>query len=689
MKIVCGSCGAKYSIADDKVQGKVFKIRCRKCSNVIVVKGNEDAQASEVPAPEAAVAAPQGGTQEWYVVIDSEQSGPLSADDVERYFIQGRITGESFIWRDGMADWSPLFSVDAFNHLNNTGYEEDDATMIAQSPLSSPVAAAGVAAGASLGGFGDFDDDAGDDATAIVDAEQFRQQHDAQIASATAGADAYSTSQPAAQHDPYAAPIGNDPFAATSGADPFGSASADPFGSASADPFGTESAGAGNFGSSPMSHESDPTIGSSDPFASNDLNAGFGGSSAGIASMDAAGGVDGGMFSGFDGGGGGLGNSGGFDTGASFGSDDNASLAYQSFAGLNSAGSASAAPAPSPSIGGSNNNNLIGERNENSVLFSLSSLQQVEAVKSGPVDHGNTEGSGLIDIQALASSHQQLNASRSGGGSPMPTPETFSPGTMSVPAIMPSRGSHRSNKALIIGVAVAVIALMAIGITVIVLMATREDKPQQVVVTEKIIERVVEAKPTIGDKERAKIEADAVAKAALAANAVKVEEKPKDDEPSTPSSKKKSTRRSSKSTPKPSTPAPKKPVSSKKKDGIDNLLAGIGSKKSPDKSTAKTPAAAAPSKANLPKKLTKPQVQSTFRKYSGRVKNCKNSGNLKGTLWVRLKIAESGKVSSAAVSSKSAKFKGTDVGRCAVGVVKSMRFPATQDSLSITYPLVL
>ena len=42
MKIVCDACSAKYSIADEKVQGKVFKIRCKKCSNIIVVRGTGD-----------------------------------------------------------------------------------------------------------------------------------------------------------------------------------------------------------------------------------------------------------------------------------------------------------------------------------------------------------------------------------------------------------------------------------------------------------------------------------------------------------------------------------------------------------------------------------------------------------------------------------------------------------------------
>ena len=41
MKIICDSCGTKYSISDDKVRGKVFKIRCKKCSHIIVVRGGE------------------------------------------------------------------------------------------------------------------------------------------------------------------------------------------------------------------------------------------------------------------------------------------------------------------------------------------------------------------------------------------------------------------------------------------------------------------------------------------------------------------------------------------------------------------------------------------------------------------------------------------------------------------------
>ncbi len=39
MKITCQSCQSKYNVADEKVQGKIVKIRCRKCGATIVVNG--------------------------------------------------------------------------------------------------------------------------------------------------------------------------------------------------------------------------------------------------------------------------------------------------------------------------------------------------------------------------------------------------------------------------------------------------------------------------------------------------------------------------------------------------------------------------------------------------------------------------------------------------------------------------
>ena len=38
MKFVCERCHTRYSIADDKVRGKILKVRCKSCQNVITVR---------------------------------------------------------------------------------------------------------------------------------------------------------------------------------------------------------------------------------------------------------------------------------------------------------------------------------------------------------------------------------------------------------------------------------------------------------------------------------------------------------------------------------------------------------------------------------------------------------------------------------------------------------------------------
>ena len=51
MKFHCDRCKTRYSIADDRVRGKILKIRCKNCSAVITVReGMADAPAAQ-PKP--------------------------------------------------------------------------------------------------------------------------------------------------------------------------------------------------------------------------------------------------------------------------------------------------------------------------------------------------------------------------------------------------------------------------------------------------------------------------------------------------------------------------------------------------------------------------------------------------------------------------------------------------------------
>ncbi len=122
MKIVCDACQAKYSIADDKVRGKVFKIRCKKCSHVIVVRGTDDMAAPAARATgsimavdpfEAPAAAPRTESA-WHIVVDGEQVGPLPDSDIRARLARGEINADTFAWKEGLADWLKVGSVPEF-----------------------------------------------------------------------------------------------------------------------------------------------------------------------------------------------------------------------------------------------------------------------------------------------------------------------------------------------------------------------------------------------------------------------------------------------------------------------------------------------------------------------------------------------------------------------------------------------
>jgi predicted Zn finger-like uncharacterized protein len=166
MKIVCDNCATKYSIADEKVRGKVFKIRCKKCSHIIVVRGGADGNAEPArdAAPDAGfpgddgqtVAAgglpPSGssnGDAVWHLVIDREQVGPLTPADVRQKFAAGEIDVETYAWREGFGDWLRLGSIEDFRDLGGgkegttkrtdsadlfAGGGSDDAAMAAEAP---------------------------------------------------------------------------------------------------------------------------------------------------------------------------------------------------------------------------------------------------------------------------------------------------------------------------------------------------------------------------------------------------------------------------------------------------------------------------------------------------------------------------------------------------------------------------
>ena len=115
MKIACQSCGAKYTIADDKVRGRKVKIRCKGCSAPIVVdaqQGEAEGGAIEGAAPELAgadagleVADQEAPAEGWSVNLSDTDQRNMTTEEIVAGFASGLVTADAFVWKDGMADW--------------------------------------------------------------------------------------------------------------------------------------------------------------------------------------------------------------------------------------------------------------------------------------------------------------------------------------------------------------------------------------------------------------------------------------------------------------------------------------------------------------------------------------------------------------------------------------------------------
>ena len=372
MKIVCDACQAKYSISDDKVQGKVFKIRCKKCSNIIVVRGGAGA-AEPAPAPtqeketrvydygyEGGDQPPAGDESVWHVVINQDQVGPMTAAEVQQRFAAGEIDAETYAWREGFADWLPLSQVDTFAAYVASG--------------STTAAVTGVAGGAS-----------------------------AVAAMFSGGGEETGSTR-------------NDP--------------GDLFAAASASSHAHDDDGGDLFGSKPAAAKAT---------AASDANAKLRGDSNDL-----------------------------------FGSKPVAAQAGQ----------------------GGGSAKLRGERNENSVLFSLNNLAQLASDKpvsatpaastaAGGSGHATSaaggEGSGLIDIRSMA------NAYLGGGGAGASKPATssaigsiddlpvFGGGGFSEPAVIVPTARAQNNSKLMYAL-IGSVAALAIAAVILVIVLMKDDK---------------------------------------------------------------------------------------------------------------------------------------------------------------------------------------------------------------------
>jgi predicted Zn finger-like uncharacterized protein len=623
MKIICDNCATKYSIADEKVRGKVFKIRCKKCSHIIVVRGQEKVEeappqddvarafdqketrvfdysgfdSGEPGAPGAE--APAGEVPSWHVVIDREQVGPMTVAEVKERYARGEVDAESYAWREGFEDWLRLASVPEFADLFAGTAAAPNPFLAGAAPGGGFPEVEGGVFGSS--GIGHSTDVAGDE-----------------------GADLFGGQAPTTQgFSPEASPV-------------FASAAAPP--------------------------EPEPAPMFTAPPGSDD---------EGISlSTGSGGGGGGGMFG------------------------------------------AAAAASPRVEV-----RPMTGQRNENSVLFSLSNLSAMatsapakETPKVG-LPSTTTEGSGLIDIRSMAQA--TMSSSKPADGGAIDDIPSFAPSfsPVAAPVLLPTASEGMPKWVWpVIGVGGALV----IAIIVMVVMLAGK-KPQQITVapTGVIVQAptgtagtpaatgpatpsgasgTAVAMNTPPTNHAAPVAATGAAPATPEKGAKEPKAAPKEPKGREPRAHEPKAAKEPKPAKEPRAhePKPAKEPAAKpagKKDELDCLLDPSkcrgGSK--PDRGGREKPKADSGGEGK--ERLEPSDIQRGMRAVKGRVQRCYDQYKVPGLVQVSVTISPSGRVSSTRVSGK---FAGTPTGSCVAGAVRGAHFDKFRGgALTITYPFVL
>ncbi len=147
MKFVCEHCNSKYNIADSKVRNKVLKIRCKKCNEIIIIRGptpkkkaapdsapkkkdagspledrfaasfkaDDGQKASGTPGLLSAVKKSAQRIEQgdvdipvWFIAIDNNPAGPITAREIHKHSQDKKVSDASLVWKEGMPDWISL-----------------------------------------------------------------------------------------------------------------------------------------------------------------------------------------------------------------------------------------------------------------------------------------------------------------------------------------------------------------------------------------------------------------------------------------------------------------------------------------------------------------------------------------------------------------------------------------------------
>ncbi|MFH1131770.1 MAG: GYF domain-containing protein, partial [Pseudomonadota bacterium] len=358
---------------------------------------------------------------------------------------------------------------------------------------------------------------------------------------------------------------------------------------------------------------------------------------------------------------------------------------------------------------------MTGQRGENSVLFSLSNLQELAMGSSpapvasslGEVGAASGSGSGLIDIRGMAAS----SASGKKGGGEFPQIVSVA----AAPVLIAASGADKPKWVAPVLIALVAVLILVVGALVYFVKQNKEQPPAIALSTapsqenlrslaprEPAAKAVQIAKTGIETQTAPKQEEGTPPVVASSSEPVASREPKKDEKRKTtgvgkrkPKAEKKKIVVTDPSSSREPIPLPSRSKSKHegKSDDLDSLIdAALDKGKQRGKKSQKreeTPQREGSEEAQtkLPKTLERWEIQAGIKGVKERVASCFDRYKVPGLVMVKVSIGGNGRIESSSVSGR---FAGTPTGSCVQSAVKSAVFPKFRGSpISITYPFNL
>lgn len=124
-KAVVEKTRVKTMVKERPVESPEVKSPLRAKEKTQVNKVRVSAPQSVTPPSPKTASSSSSGPAEWHLLVDDNECGPFTMQDIENAFKQGKRTERAYVWREGMNRWKPIERVKHFKHLNIGGYGSD------------------------------------------------------------------------------------------------------------------------------------------------------------------------------------------------------------------------------------------------------------------------------------------------------------------------------------------------------------------------------------------------------------------------------------------------------------------------------------------------------------------------------------------------------------------------------------